>query len=512
MSDLLLHELFAEGARSGPDRVALVHGGERFTHAELHAGAARVANLLVAAGVTPGDRVGMVIPNSAAYVHAYLGTLLAGGVAVPLHADNDADTIRGMLGDAGARVAIGHPRTAARLADAATRSGGERAGGKLDHATPDGANAPFRVLDAADADALSATPPRVELTPDDRAVIVYTSGSTGKPRGAVLRHRNLVANTRSIVEYLGLGADDRVSVVLPFSYVYGMSLLNTHLAVGGSMVIHDSLLFTGAVLDAMQKEEVTGFAGVPSTFAILLNRSDLAERAWPRLRYVTQAGGAMPAPHVARLVEALPSTEVVVMYGATEASARLSYVPPARLREKLGSIGIGIPGVTLRIRRPDGTDADVDEVGEVAARGENVMEGYWQDPDATAEVLVDGELLTGDLGRRDADGFFWLVGRSREMIKAGGHRISPKEIEEHLLHHEGVHEAAVVGVPDEYAGELIVAHVTARPGVTLMADEVVAFAKAVLPPHKVPARVEVHRDLPRNANGKLDRKALRARG
>jgi acyl-CoA synthetase (AMP-forming)/AMP-acid ligase II len=494
MPDVLLHELFAAGAAGRADAVALVHGDRRYTHGELHAGGARLGQLFVAEGVRPGDRIGIVIPNSAEYVHAWLGCLMAGAVAVPLHADNDAASLHRMLDDADATTVVGHPRTAVRLAEVA-------------RAMPQ-----LRVVDAAHAAEHPPKPPGVALTPDHRAVIIYTSGSTGAPRGAVLRHRSLVANTRSIVDYLRLGPEDRISVVLPFSYVYGMSLLNTHLAVGGALVLHDSLLFTGAVLDTMEREQVTGFAGVPSTFAILLNRSDLAERELPHLRYVTQAGGAMPVPHVQRLREAVPGAEVVVMYGATEASARLSYVPPSRLAEKLGSIGVPIPGVTLRIRRADGTDADVDEVGEVCARGENVMEGYWQAPDATAEVLVDGELRTGDLGRRDTDGYFWLVGRSREMIKSGGHRVSPQEIEEHLLAHEAVHEVAVVGIPDEYAGELIVAHVTPRPGMTLTVDALGAFARTVLPPHKVPARFELHRDLPRNANGKLDRRALRERG
>ena len=251
------------------------------------------------------------------------------------------------------------------------------------------------------------------------------------------------------------------------------------------------------------------FAGVPSTFAILLHRADLAKRELPSLRLVTQAGGAMPVPHIEELVAAVPGAEVVIMYGATEASARLTYLPPRWLSRKLGSIGIPIPGVELTVRRSDGREAEVDEVGEVCARGENIMAGYWGAPDATATVLVDGELRTGDLGRRDRDGYFWLVGRSREMIKSGAHRVSPREIEETVLGHPDVNEVAVVGVPDEYRGEAIVAHIVARTEGELESETLETFCKERLPPHKQPARYVFHDAFPHNVNGKIDKHALR---
>jgi acyl-CoA synthetase (AMP-forming)/AMP-acid ligase II len=366
------------------------------------------------------------------------------------------------------------------------------------------------VLTEKDLDAGVDPVPPVDVSEDDPAVIVYTSGSTGKPHGAVLRHGNILANTRSIVRYLELHREDRAVVVLPFPYVYGASLLHTHVAVGGSLVLHGSTVFPNKILDAIAENEATGFAGVPSTFAILLHRSDIASRRFPTLRYVTQAGGPMPPAHVRRLVEALPGTRVIVMYGATEASARLTWLPPEHLERKLGSIGVPIPDVELRIRREDGSEAATDEVGEIVARGPNIMAGYWGDPAGTAEVLDGAGFHTGDLGRRDADGFFWVVGRRREMIKSGAHRISPREIEDVLLLDPAVEEAAVVGRPDEVLGEVVIAHVTARPGKHPSSEGLKRLCQERLPAAKVPVEVHVRESMPRNAAGKVDKLALRA--
>ena len=346
------------------------------------------------------------------------------------------------------------------------------------------------------------------LTPDDRAAIVYTSGSTGRPKGATLRHANIVANTASIVEYLELTPYDRVMVVLPFHYVYGKSLLNTHVAVGGSVVIENGFLFPHKALDTLEKSEATGFSGVPSTFAILLNRSNIASRELPHLRYVTQAGGAMAPQLQRRLIDALPGKKVFIMYGATEASARLSYLPPADLPRKIGSIGKAIPGVTLSVLCDDGTLADVGEVGELVAQGANIMEGYWNDPQETTAVLDELGYHTGDLGMRDAEGFLYVVGRKREMIKSGAHRIAPKEIEEILQEHPDVHEAAVVGVPDEILGEAIAAFVSARTKEPLNEREILDWCRQRLPSHKIPGLLRVIEEFERNASGKINKLVL----
>jgi long-chain acyl-CoA synthetase len=297
--------------------------------------------------------------------------------------------------------------------------------------------------------------------------------------------------------------------VLPFHYVYGKSLLNTHVAVGGSVVIENRFMYPQEALDTLEREEATGFSGVPSTFAILLNKSNLASRTLPSLRYVTQAGGAMAPDLTRRLIEALPGKKIFIMYGATEASARLSYLDPADLPRKIGSIGKAIPNVELRVLREDGSEAEVGEVGEIVARGSNLMAGYWNDPEETAAVLDEHGYHTGDLGRRDEEGFLYVVGRKREMIKSGAHRISPKEIEEALVEHPSVHEAAVVGVPDEILGDAIVAFVTPRPGSAVEPPAVLEWCRERLPAYKVPTAIRILREFPRNTSGKIDKLALR---
>jgi acyl-CoA synthetase (AMP-forming)/AMP-acid ligase II len=328
----------------------------------------------------------------------------------------------------------------------------------------------------------------------------------------MLTHRNIAANTESIVSYLGLSVRDRVMVVLPFYYVYGLSLLHTHIAVGGCLVIDNRFAFPNAVLRAMQEHAVTGFAGVPSTFAFLLHRSNIRSVTLPSLRYVTQAGGPMPPARIEEWRRVMPDLPFYVMYGATEASARLTYLPPSELPRRTGSIGRAIPGVEVRVVRDDGGVAAPGEVGELVARGANMARGYWRRPEESAECFGPHGYRTGDLGFADEEGFLYLVGRRTEMLKIGAHRVSPLEIEQALHEHQAVHEAAVIGAADELLGEVAVAYVVLRDGEMATAQDVLAFARARLPEHKVPARIMLLPELPKTPAGKLDKRALRRGG
>lgn len=503
--------MLSRAADARPGEVFVIDGDQRATYGAVEASSNRIARALVAEGVGRGDRVALIGDNSRSYVEAYYGILKAGGVVVSLSVGCDPKTHREILADCGARAVVCGPKQARTVSGLLQFDEIEFVLGPV---PPDagerGAHRTPRIVDPSVVlPAASAEPPQVRVIDLDRAAIVYTSGSTGKPRGAVLRHLNLVANTRSIVAYLGLTAADRVMVVLPFHYVYGKSLLNTHAAVGGSVVIENRFLYPQEALDTLEREEATGFSGVPSTFAILLNKSNLATRRLPSLRYVTQAGGAMAPELTRRLIEALPDKRIYVMYGATEASARLSFLDPADLPRKIGSIGKAIPNVELRVLRDDGSEAAVGEVGEIVARGSNLMEGYWNDPAETAAVLDQHGYHTGDLGTRDEEGFLYVVGRKREMIKSGAHRISPKEIEEALVEHPAVHEAAVVGVPDEILDEEIVAFVILKPGHDEDSTAILGWSRERLPAYKTPSRIWVVADLPRTSAGKLDKPAIR---
>lgn len=509
MTPYLVHHFLEASADRRSEEVFLIHEGRRHSYGEIETAANRIAHLLEELGVRRGDRVGLIEQNNRAYVEGYYGILKAGAVAVSLNTAADGPTLRQSLSDCGAKALLAGKRFSAAVAEAIT-------------ALPD-----LEALVAADLEAVGEPPAHIRALPWsaaeqqsatrldsgtidlDDAAIVYTSGSTGRPRGATLRHLNICTNTRSIVSYLGLRPADRVLQILPFYYVYGKSLLNTHAAAGGSVVIENRFLFPNTALDTLEKERCTGLSGVPSTFAILLHRSNLAHRKLEDLRYVTQAGGAMSPEHTRRLMEALPGKRIFIMYGATEASARLTYLSPEDLPHKIGSIGRAIPNVEVRVLRDDGTEAAVGEEGEIVARGANIMRGYWGDAEETQAVLGPEGYHTGDIGRRDEEGFLYVVGRKKDMIKAGAHRISAKEIEDAILEYPEIHEAAVIGIPDELLGETIKAFVVFREDSAQARDGLMRFLKKRLPAYKLPAAVEALPALPKNESGKVMKQELR---
>jgi len=293
------------------------------------------------------------------------------------------------------------------------------------------------------------------------AEIIFTSGSTGEPKGVMITHKNIIANTNSIIEYLKLTGDDIIEIVLPFYYCYGLSLLHTHLKVGGSVVFNNNFMFLGAVINDLKNYKCTGFAGVPSHFQVLLRKSkSFKSDHFPDLRYMTQAGGKLHKVFIQELVDNQPGITFYVMYGQTEATARLSWLPPERLKDKMGSLGKAIPGVTLDLVDDRGrpvTKAGV--VGELVAKGDNIMKGYLEDIEGTAATLKDGWLHTGDLAYRDEDGFFYHTARRKEIIKVGGRRISPKEIEEVIVTFPGVVDCSISAIFDEILGEALKAEV-----------------------------------------------------
>jgi acyl-CoA synthetase (AMP-forming)/AMP-acid ligase II len=297
-------------------------------------------------------------------------------------------------------------------------------------------------------------------------------------------------------------------LILPLFYCYGLSVLQTHLHVGGSVFVEPRSMYPRLVLDGIASEGCTGFAGVPLTFELLRRACDVAAAPKPRLRYVTQAGGAMTPDTVRWARRSFAPAPLYVMYGQTEATARLAYLPPAHAEAKAGSIGVAIPGVCLRVLGPDGRELPPGQVGELVARGDNVTAGYLGAPDETAATFREDGLHTGDLAYRDGDGFFFVVGRAKEMLKLGGHRVSPVEIERVLLEHPAVLEAAVAGVPDPVMGEVPFAFVVCRQGEPVSDRELRAFSRRRLPSHCVPAAVRCVSALPRGGAGKLQRQEL----
>ncbi|MGE3507322.1 MAG: class I adenylate-forming enzyme family protein [Vicinamibacterales bacterium] len=506
-----LTDLLEAGAARTPTAPALITDARAITYVELDRLANRFARVFLAAGISPGDRVVLALENGIEQVAAYFGAMKAGGVAVPLPAGPRSDRLLPAVLDCSPRACLLDPATL-------RAQGADSPIGRVPAVFSFGSWPPTAEtpLGARRIEPLiqmvEEGPLELRREPDDLAAIIYTSGSTGTPRGVMLSHANFVENARSIVDYLHLTAVDRAMCVLPFYYVYGLSVLHSHLSVGASVVIDNRFAFPNLVLAAMHQHAVTGFAGVPSTFALLLHRSNLDATSLPDLRYVTQAGGNMPPPKVLEWIERVPGPAFYVMYGATEAAARLTYLPPTDLRRKLGSIGIPIPNVTIRVIREDGLPAAPGETGELVASGPNIARGYWNDEIETNARFGPLGYRTGDLGFADTEGFLFLVGRKHDMIKVGAHRVGAKEIEDVLHAHESVSEAAVVAAAHEINGEVPVAFVSLKAPLLDAERLLQGHCAAHLAPHKVPVRITVEPELPKlPGTGKIDKRTLRAR-
>ena len=341
------------------------------------------------------------------------------------------------------------------------------------------------------------------------AEIIFTSGSTGKPKGVMISHKNLIANTDSIVDYLKLGQNDRILVVLPFYYCYGLSLFHTHLRAGGSVVLNNSFIFLGSVIKDLKENKCTGFAGVPSHFQILLRKSDSFKKTiFPDLKYVTQAGGKLASIFIDEFKESFPDVKFVVMYGQTEATARLSFLPPELYEEKKGSMGKGIPGVELKVINEKGEKVKPGETGEVIAHGDNIMIGYFADDDGTKNTLKNGWLYTGDLGTVDKDGYIYLTARKKEIIKVRGKRISPKEVEAVILELTEVIDCTIEGIDDEIEGEMLKATVVIRKDAKgkVTEESIMEHCSKHLALYKIPHVYDLKEELTISATGKKIKK------
>ena len=487
------------------DRVALRHGRAQHTYGEIHRAAEAIANHVIERGGRKGDRTILLSDNSLFWVASYLGVLRAGLVCVPLPSGVSPEDLAYILEITEPRFAFLQNSVAARARDRFPRTP------VVTDADVAGLPRVSTPLPALHQPRRGPHAPHVgQVDRSDLAALMFTSGSTGRPRGVMVSHANIMANTESIIGYLGLTDNDRMMAVLPFHYCFGTSLLHTHLRVGASLVIGSSFMYPEAVLQRMIETECTGFAGVPSHYQILLRKSSLRTKQFPHLRHVQQAGGHLAPSYIRELRDALPDARIFIMYGQTEATSRLSFLPPELLDSKLGSIGKGIPGVTLRVVNESGGDVPPGEVGEVVAKGENVAQGYWRDPTESAISFRDGSLHTGDLGTVDSDGFIYIAGRAKEILKCGGKRVSCRQVEERILEFDGVLEAAVVGVPDDILGEAVKAFVVSRTADSVgIVERVRQFCRVHLPPDLVPRDIVVLDALPKNSAGKVLKQNLK---
>jgi long-chain acyl-CoA synthetase len=501
MSENLARILTDTAAEHG-DRTAFKLDDIELTYAALDESSARVAALLASKGVAPGDRVGLMLPNVPYFPAIYYGILRAGAVVVPMNVLLKGREVGYYLSDPGVKVLFAwHDFMAAAEAGAKDAGGvdvvpvkpGEIEGLIFEH-EPDEEIA--------------------DRSGDDTAVILYTSGTTGQPKGAELRHRNMRDNALAGAELFGASAEtpDTYLCVLPLFHSFGQTVIqNGAFAFGGTVVMLPRF-DAAAALAAMGKENVTFFAGVPTMYWGLLGALDESvdvERLAGNLRVAAAGGSALPV-EVHKDFQKRFGVTILEGYGLSETSPVASFSPygqPARP----GSIGTPMPGVEMKLLQPDSWDEvpdGPDEIGEIAIKGHNIMKGYYNRPEATEEVIRDGWFRSGDLGRRDEDGWYYIVDRSKDMIIRGGYNVYPREIEEVLLTHPDVSLAAVVGVPHESHGEEIKAYVILNPGAAVTPDELVEWGKQEMASYKYPRLVSIVDSLPMTATGKILKREL----
>ena len=478
-----------------PDRAAVVASGRTLTYGELDRLADGFASRVRELGVERGDRVALVLPNTTDAAIAIYGVLRAGAAFSPLNPTIKHDKLVHVLADSGA---------AAIVCDAAHA---EVVGGAV---TPDSGVA---IVSDVEGQVRDGALPGVTPLSVDLAAVIYTSGSTGDPKGVTLTHANMTFAADSIIEYLGMNGSDRVLCMLPLSFDYGLYQLLMSIRVGATLVLEPGFAFPGRVVQLLESERITGLPGVPTVFHVLLSLRGLAERELPDLRYLSNTGAVLPAPTIAAIRRTFPNARLYSMYGLTECK-RATYLPPEELEARPTSVGIPIPGTEAWIEDEAGNVLGPGEVGQLMIRGAHVMQGYWNDPEATAERLRPGRwpwervLATGDLFRRDEDGFLYFVGRRDDLIKSGGEKVVPREVEDVLHAAPGVRDAAVVGVADRLLGHAVVAHVSVDGDASLDEAALRRHCAARLEDYKVPRRIVVHEELPRTSNGKIDRRAL----
>lgn len=487
-----LAQAFAQSASAHATETAVFWGERQYSYTEVAAAAARVAGTLrERCGIQPGDRVGLWLKNCPEFVTAMFGILNADAVLVPINNFLKPDEVGYILNDAGIDVLI----TDAELGGHAEALRTHRAGLKI---------LPVEEM-AEEAETPSVAPTQAARATTDLAVIIYTSGTTGHPKGAMLSHGNLLHNVESCRLVLSATSHDRFVVMLPMFHSYMLCVgLLLPMITGGSMILVKSVHPVKNLLHEIVTHHGTILPTIPQFYRSLIHAP-----VPPNFPVRVCLSGAAPLPlQVLQEFEAKFSIPLIEGYGLSEASPVVTKNPLQGVR-KPGSVGLPVPHVEVSIQDEQGCLLKTGEVGEVCVRGGNVMLGYWNKPEETADALRDHWLLTGDVGYLDGDGYLFITDRKKDMLLVNGINVYPREIEEVLYQFPGIKEAAVIGVPDARKGEQPVAFVTAADGITLDAKAIAQFVRGKLADYKVPKRIEILPALPRNATGKVLKTTLR---
>jgi len=490
------------GKNHYPDKDAIVFAGGHITYRELYERACRLGSALAAgADLHRGDRAALFLPNKPEFVSSYYAIVHRGAIAVSLNVMLKRDEVKFILNDSEATILITTNALLEHVPDASEVPSLKQIL-CIDKPDRKGALVLNDFLPLASWDELPAN-----LSNDDGAAILYTSGTTGKPKGALLSHGNIIGNILATRHHTRMVADDRLICYLPLFHCFGQNfIMNAAIDGGATLVLHERF-HPEEILESLKSDRITMFFGVPPVYSRLLTVPKIDEY-FREVRYCFTAAAPMPVT-VARQWRERVGQVIHEGYGLTETSPFASYNHDSSYRE--GSVGTPIENVEMKILDSEGQDLPPGESGEIAIKGPNVMLGYFRRPGETAEAIRDGWFLTGDIGKIDSDGYFYLVDRAKDMINVSGFKVWPREVEDVLLQHPSVGEVAVVGVEDPHSGEAVKAFVVLKQGAMLKEQELIDFARARIADYKAPRFVEFIESLPRNPAGKILKRELRAR-
>jgi long-chain acyl-CoA synthetase len=499
---MTLQELVRESAAEHGDKIFMFFGNREISYRELNQAANRVAAGLVRLGIKKGSKVALLVTNRPEFVFSMFGAYKLGAVTVPINCNLKAEEIEYIISNSDASTIITSPEFTETVRGVQSRVAALKTFVVLGDDLYGGI--PFDALMTEKPDE-----PAVDVLPEDEASIIYTSGTTGKPKGVILTHDNYCFDARSMVEGANITESDRYMCVLPLFHVNGqvVTVIGPMVA-GASMVLCEGFSPSTFFAD-LERFQATTFSAVPTIYSILLNLPDASAYDLSRLSMCICGAAPMPV-EVFTEFEKRFSAFIIEGYGLSEGTCASCVNPVGGLR-KIGSIGLPLPGQEMKIVDSDGRPLGTGEVGEIVTRGRHVMKGYYKNPQATAEVLKDGWLYTGDLGYSDEDGYFFISGRKKEMIIRGGANIYPKEVEEILYQHPAVKEAAVIGVPDKIWGEEVVACVILKDEAQATEEVLIAFAKQKLADYKCPKQVFFMTEMPKTATGKIQKGVLAER-
>ncbi|MBA4312018.1 MAG: AMP-dependent synthetase [Chlorobiaceae bacterium] len=487
-----------------PDKNALVCGSKTFTYKSIGILVERFAGFLLTAGINAGDRVAISLDNSPEAVISIFGVLKAGGTIVLIPPGTTSERMSYILDNCEPRYMIAQSIKLEQLLESVKK------GSKSPAFIFTGSNVPRTVgFNFDDILQTANSSGNNTIKDDDVAAIVYTSGSTGKPKGVVLTHRNFDIVTDSVGEYLAHTPNDIILNFLPLSITYGLLQLLVTFRTGGRLILEKGFGYPYEIIKKIKEDNITGFAGVPTVYSIITHLN-LEKETFPHLRYITNAAAAMPHSFIPRLRKIFPDTKIFLMHGLTEC-LRTTYLPPEEIDTRYTSVGKGMKHVQLWLEDANGKRLPSGEVGEMFVSGPNIMKGYWNDPESTSKVLRDGKfsgekiLRTGDLFMMDDDGYFHFVGRTDDIIKSRGKKISPLEIENVIYLLDDVLEVRVVGVPDTLLGNAIKAEIVLKKNAELTVEQVKVHCKKHLEDFQIPQMIEFVSALPKSAGGKIKR-------